>query len=181
MKTLVIHPKDSSTDFLCEIYEPIPHKTIIRGGLTKLEVSRLINQHDRIIMCGHGTPLGLMSVGQFPTKNGYIIDWGFVHQLSKRKECIYIWCNSDKFVNKYNLKGFYSGMFVSEVGESKYCNIPSTQEVVTESNETFSNIMSKYINKNVKTIYENVKKEYGDFSTTNKVGYYNNERLYLND
>ena len=181
MKTLVIHPKDSSTDFLCKMYENIPHKKVIRGGLTKWEVGKLINEYGRVIMCGHGVPSGLLSVGQFHSENGLIIDSSFVNQLSKRKECIYIWCNSDKFVNRNNLKGFYSGMFVSEVGESEYCNVPSTQEVVTESNDTFSNIMSKYINKNVKTIYENVRNEYGKFSETNKVGRYNYERLYLNE
>jgi hypothetical protein len=181
MKTLVIHPKDKSTEFLTEIYKNIPHKNVVSGGVTKYELAKLIGQHDRIIMCGHGTGYGLLSVGQFPTRNGFIIDWSFVYLLSKRKECIYIWCNSDKFVNEHKLKGFYSGMFVSEVGESKYCDIPSTQQVVTDSNDTFSKIMSKYINKSVKTIYQNVKDEYGKFSMSNRVGYYNNERLYLNE
>jgi hypothetical protein len=181
MKTLVIHPKDNSTEFLTEIYKDIPHKRVITGNMTKWEVGKLIGQYDRIIMCGHGVPSGLLSVGQFHTNNGLIIDWSFVYLLSKRKECVYIWCNSDKFVNKHELKGFYSGMFVSEVGESNFCGVSSTQEVVTESNNTFSKIMSKYINKSVKTIYENVKNEYGKFSETNKVGQYNNQRLYLNE
>jgi len=131
-------------------------------------------------MCGHGTPNGLMSVNQFPTKNGYIIDSSFIYLLEQKTENIFIWCNSDRFVEKYNLKGFYSGMFVSEVGESNWCGIPSTQKEVTESNDTFSSILSNCVNENVDVIYEKVKKDYGKFSLKNKVGNYNNERLYLN-
>jgi hypothetical protein len=181
MKCLVIHPKDKSTEFLCEIYNDIKNKTVIRGGVTKRELSKLIDTHDKIIMCGHGCPSGLLSVGQFPTINGLIIDFSFVYQLSNKKECVFIWCNSDKFVNRYQLKGFYSGMFISEVEESLYCGVRSTQEMVTESNNTFSKIMSKYVNDDVKTIFDNVKKEYGCFSESNEVGYYNNERLYLSE
>ena len=35
------------------------------GGKTTAEVNALITQHDHIIMMGHGTPQGLLSVGQF--------------------------------------------------------------------------------------------------------------------
>ena len=70
-------------------------------------------------------------------------------------------------------------MFVSEVGESIYCGVPSPQDIVTESNDTFSNILSKYINNNVSVIHKEVKKEYGEFSLSNPIGYYNNKRLYL--
>jgi hypothetical protein len=70
-------------------------------------------------------------------------------------------------------------MFISEVGESEYCGVPSPQHIVTESNDTFSNILSKYINDNVSVIHNKVTKEYGEFSETNPIGYYNNNRLYL--
>ena len=180
MKTLIIHPKDKSTDFLTEIYKDIPNKKVVTGGLTKREIGELIQTHDRVIMCGHGTPNGLLSVGQFKTKFSYIIDYSFVHLLKQKTENIFIWCNADRFVNRYNLKGFYSGMFVSEVGESNYCNIPSTFVEVTESNETFSKLMSECVNESVDVIYNKIKNDYGKFSLNNKVGYYNNERLYLN-
>ena len=48
MKTLVIHPKDDSTDFLCPIYESIECKTILRCGLSKNEAAEQISVHDRI-------------------------------------------------------------------------------------------------------------------------------------
>jgi len=164
MKTLIIHPKDRSTDFLSVFYKNIPNKVVISGGISK---------------GGHGTPNGLLSVGRFKDSWGFIVDHSFVDVLSEKTENIFIWCNADKFVRKHNLKGFFSGMFISEVGESEYCGVPSTQDIVTESNDTFSNILSKYINDNVSVIHKKVTKEYGKFSETNPIGFYNNNRLYL--
>jgi hypothetical protein len=177
MKTLIIHPKDSSTDFLKGIYFNIPNKTIVTGGKTQEEVHNLIKTHDRVIMLGHGTPHGLMSVGRFKTK-GFIIDHNSVKYLREKKHNIYIWCNADQFVNLHQLNGFYSGMFVSEVGEAFYCNLPFVkQEQVDDSNYGFCHILSKYVNYDTQHIYNNVTEEYGVMDR-NPVVKYNQQRLY---
>jgi hypothetical protein len=178
MKTLIIHPKDSSTNFLRSIYKDIQYKTIINGGCSYVDVIEEIKTHKRIIMCGHGTPFGLLSVGQF---NGmYIVNGGSVPYL-RGKECVYIWCNSDKFVDEYKLKGFYSGMFISEVGESKFCGFNGiTQSQVSSSNYTFSEIVGRYINNPLNEVFENVKTDYGIHCNTNPIVKYNHERLYYN-
>lgn len=179
MTTLVIHPSDKSTDFLKPIYEGIKDCTIVTGGVTKDELMELISVHKRIIMLGHGVPQGLMSIGKFPTSNGLIIDSSFVELLNEKTNNVYIWCNADQFVNKYKLKGFYSGMFVSEVGESNYYQVPSTQDVVTESNFSFSVILGNHINEDKNTMFKNVMREYGVMTDVNIVSKYNHERLYL--
>ena len=180
-KTLVIHPKDNSTSFLDIVYKDIPNLTLITGGMTKEEVHEQIKLHDRIIMCGHGIPSGLLSVGQFKNSGGLVIDRTSV-PLLEGKDNIYIWCNADQFVNSHKLSGFYSGMFISEVGEASYCGLPYTkQEVVDESNYGFVNILSKYINEtDTQTIFENVRQEYGMLvvEKKNKVAHYNFQRLY---
>lgn len=198
MKTLVIHPKDSSTDFLKPIYEGIEDKTVVNGGVTKQELHDMISNHDRVIMLGHGCPLGLFSCGQFKTtrgtivnkkgeivlsdkynlRYGLIIDSESVELLSEKKDNVYIWCNADEFVNKYELKGFYSGMFVSEVGESIYCNVRSSQEVVDENNNEFSKILGKHINNPTEIVHRNVTLEFDLLSESNIVVKYNCERLY---
>jgi hypothetical protein len=179
MKTLIIHPKDSSTSFLDIVYHPIENKTVINGGVTKQELCELIKTHDRIMMMGHGSPFGLFSVGQFQNSNGYIIDEKIVPLLKKKTDNVFIWCNADRFVNHHKLKGFYSGMFISEVGEANYCGLHGTpQDVVDESNYGFCNIIAKYINEDTNTIHENVTKEYGVIAEDNSVAYYNNLRLY---
>jgi hypothetical protein len=180
MKTLVIHPKDDSTSFLDIVYNPIQNKTVITGGISKNELNKLIQEHDRIMMMGHGSPGGLFSVGQFKNSGGYIIDRTTIPYLRNKEDNVFIWCNADKFVDEFSLRGFYSGMFISEVGEAIYCGLPGTpQEVVDESNFGFCNIISKYIDNTKEVIYENVKKEYGLIAESNPVAFYNNKRLYM--
>lgn len=180
--TLIIHPKDRTTSFLDIIYKDISDKTVITGGVSKDELKALVDSHDRIMMMGHGSPHGLFGVGQFnDTRGGYIIDESFVWLLENKPECVFIWCNADQFVRRYELKGFYSGMFISEVEEADYCGIPGTdQELIDESNYGFCNIISKYINESKDVIHENVVKEYGEIAQQNPVAFYNNLRLYKN-
>lgn len=180
MKTLIVHPRDKSTSFLEILYRPIKNTTIVTDGINKVDLIKLITSHDRVMMMGHGSPHGLFSVGQFKETNGFIIDQSMVPYLKGKKENVYIWCNADQFIERHNLKGFYSGMFISEVGEAFFCGLKDTeQKVVDESNLNFCKIMSEYINEDVKTIYNNVMKDYGLLAEVNKVADYNHQRLYI--
>jgi hypothetical protein len=99
--------------------------------------------------------------------------------LKEKDNNVFIWCNADKFVDGFKLEGFYSGMFISEVGEAHYCGLPGTeQDQVDESNYAFVNIIAKYINEDKNIIHENVKKEYGVLAEENPIALYNNNRLY---
>ena len=179
MKTLIIHPADPSTSFLDIVYAPIENKTVITGGISKSEVQQLIREHDRVMMMGHGSPGGLFNVGKFANCGAYVIDQQMVPLLKEKTDNVFIWCNADKFVDVFGLKGFYSGMFISEVGEAYYCGLPGTkQDQVDESNYGFCNIIAKYINQDKELIHENVKKEYGMIAENNPVAFYNNNRLY---
>jgi hypothetical protein len=195
MKTLIIHPDDRSTDFLKPIYEHVTDATVVTGGLTKSEVNQLIEQHDRIYMMGHGSPGGLFSIGKFLPDNkrnleiadivysgwshGNIIDHTTV-ELLRNKECIYIWCNADQFVTKHNLKGLYSGMFISEVGEAHYCGLPNTpRSVVDISNDSFARWMGENVNMPLNEIYHNTMDNYEVLAMDNPVADYNAQRLCL--
>ena len=179
MKTLIIHPEDPSTTFLDIVYTPIKDKTIVDGGISKTELMGLIREHDRVMMMGHGSPGGLFSIGKFKNSGPYIIDQQMVPLLKEKDNSVFIWCNADKFVDVFGLKGFYSGMFISEVGEAYYCGLPGTeQDQVDESNYGFCNIIAKYINQDKNLIHENVKKEYGMIAENNPVAFYNNNRLH---
>ena len=181
MNTLIIHPDDRSTDFLKPIYGNITNPTLITGGVTREEIHELIKSHDRIIMMGHGSPWGLFSVGKFKVLDSYIISNEEVHLLLQKKNSIFIWCNADKFVNRHQLKGFYSGMFISEVGEASYCGLPGTsQEIVNESNDSFADMLGKIIDKPLHETYRNIKQQYKILAESNPVAKYNHERLYLN-
>jgi hypothetical protein len=178
-KTLIIHPDDRSTDFLKPIYEHITNATIFVSG-TKEHVYSEISKHDRVIMLGHGSPWGLFSVGQFDSGNGLIIDNSAVHLLSQKKDNIYIWCNADQFVNRHELKGFYSGMFISEVSEANFCGLPGTpQSVVDQSNNSFARWLGKVINEPLRKAYKHTKSNYKILAEGNSVAAYNNNRLFL--
>jgi hypothetical protein len=101
--------------------------------------------------------------------------------LLENKECIFIWCNADKFVERYNLKGLYSGMFISEVGEANYCGLPGTpQDVVNESNDYFAKELGSVSEKSLDEIYHHIKYNYGVLAKDNIIAEYNHTRLYLN-
>ena len=179
MTNLVIHPTDASTDFLSPIYANITDATIMNGGVSKDQVAKAINEHDRIIMLGHGSPYGLFSIGQFHGNNGYVIDESMVPLLLD-KECISIWCNADQFMNKHQLYGFYSGMFISEVGEAMYCGLPGMeQETVTTSNDYFAELLGEVIDEPLSIIYEHIMDNYRLITEDNPVALYNHNRLYL--
>jgi hypothetical protein len=182
MKTLIIHPKDKSTDFLKPIYAGIPDQTVVTGGTTRRELHELIKSHDRIMMMGHGHPGGLFSVGQFPA-SGVIVGPDEVEHL-RGKENIFIWCNADQFVKRHALKGFSTGMFISEVGEANWCGLPGTkQDEVDESNDTFAQFMSEGLNEGLgaRDLKETIKDRYGVLADINAVAAYNNYRIYLFD
>src|SRR5664280_434259 len=120
MKTLIIHPEDSTTDFLSQIYSSLANKTVVKGGISKSELRKLIESHDRVLMLGHGSPYGLINTGQFPDAGLFIIDDSMALTLKNKRDNVYIWCNADQFVRKHRLTGLNSGMFISEGMEASY-------------------------------------------------------------
>ena len=76
MKTLIIHPKDITTDFLCKSYND--DFTLIRTNISKSLLLKLIRSHDLIIMMGHGTDKGLIGFDK------YVIDSSLIDELRKK-------------------------------------------------------------------------------------------------
>lgn len=181
MSTLVIHPDDRSTDFLKAVYAGIPNARVITGGMSVWEVDLAIMNADRVIMLGHGTSHGLLSVGQF-TGSAYVVDNQSADMLKYKKECIFIWCYASDYVKNNNLNGFSSGMFISEVSEATYCGIPNqSQEDVDVQCKYFCDLVGAVANRSSKEIYEFVSEEYGEMIPYSKMVEYNHKRLYLGE
>jgi hypothetical protein len=180
MKTLVIHPSDGSTTFLEPVYQTVPGKIVIKGGITRDELLSMIISCDRIMMMGHGSPWGLLSVGCFPGAGLHIIDSEIAEILKGKKNSVFIWCNADQYVRKHELSGFHSGMFISEVDESRLMGLKDIdQSQVDFSNRSFSSIARKYMNCSSSVeIMRKVILEYGIIAETNPVAAYNCKRLY---
>jgi hypothetical protein len=181
MKTLIIHPEDSTTTFLSQIYARLTNKTVIRGGIPKSEIPKLIESHDRVLMLGHGSPYGLLNAGQFPDAGSYIIDDSMVSPLkNKTTNSLFIWCHADQFVQRHGLTGLNSGMFVSDHMEANYYGFDDMNwDMIDQSNDRFASIVSKYLNEPMEILYQKLLYEYELIARTNPIARFNLERLYL--
>jgi hypothetical protein len=131
MKTLVIHPYDYTTRFLTVIHEDHDDWTVITEDVSHKFLKEQIKKHDRIIMLGHGTGWGLLGFNRF------VIDSSLVYLL-REKDCVCIWCNANEFVEKYGLKGFYTGMIISEMDEAYMCSVKVSVEELEAANWLFA-------------------------------------------
>lgn len=167
-ETLVIHPDDPTTDFLSEIYKGKGFNVIDDPFTGNDTIAELIKDHKRIIALGHGSEAGLFGGFEMLINSSLV-------SLLMDKELICIWCNADQFMKEHQLKGFYSGMFISEVQEAMIYGVNTDQATVTQSNKLFANILGRYIDGDG-DVLENVKAEY--FIENDPVITFNRDRLY---
>lgn len=175
-RTLVIHPKDFTTDCLSVIYKEHPDWTVVRDPSTsEEEINRLIQEHDRIIMLGHGTPAGLLAEAGGWRFGRYIINLSHIPLLLE-KETVSIWCNSDEYFRRGGMKGFHTGMIISEEGEewAVLRKAPLDEEEMNANMELFCGLCAKYINTSPEEMQAGILKEYvGDDEVTK----YNRENI----
>ena len=132
-KVLVIHPDDRSTDMLKAVYEGKGYDVINDPGISDEDVVEQIKSHDKIIMLGHGTPYGLIAWNRDSGEVRYIINDSHA-DLLKTKETYSMWCHSDEFFETHGMKGFHSGMIISEEMEAlMYGIIEFNDEEIAES------------------------------------------------
>lgn len=152
---------------------------MITGGTDRESIKTLMRESEQVIMLGHGSPTGLMSVGKFEGY-GNIVDDSCAEVLAEKDNSVFIWCNADQFVEFHGLNGFSTGMFVSEVAEAKFCGMPLAKySTVTESNRNFVECMRRVIDCEPEMMHSYVKQAYGELASVNPVAKYNHERLYV--
>jgi len=182
MKTLIIHPQDSSTDFLKPIYAGIKRKTVLSKNISRDKLLATIRSHDTIIMLGHGSSSGLFNVSGIG-KGIMVIGESMVEEL-RGKQLIAVWCNADKFIERHQLPALYSGMFISEVSEARYCNVQGDQAMVDESNNTFAALLGNMLGESIadlKTIHSMVGESYEELGEVNAVAKYNSDRWFYEE
>ncbi len=180
MKTLIVHPADPTTAFLSRIYAHLKDKTVIKGDVSKSVIRDQIEVHDRVLLLGHGSPYGLLSRGQFPDAGLYIVDDSMVSVLKNKLNCIFIWCYADQFVSRHRLSGLCTGMFISELGEADYWRFDGIQQdLIDQSNELFSSIISQHINEPLGLLYNKLLIKYELLANNNPIVQFNLPRIHL--
>lgn len=133
MKTLVIHPDDKTTHFLSAAYADKKDWTLMTNNkCPKSLLKSLLKSHDKVVMLGHGSALGLFGDGCM------LVDAKLVYLL-RDKLCVGVWCHANDFFSKYHLKGYATGMVVSDTDEADYYNLNYTTSDVTHSNNLLAN------------------------------------------
>ena len=173
MKTLVIHPQDPTTDFLKAIYDGLGF-TVINQVIEEEELAHQISMHDRVIFLGHGSSRGLLGW------TGFAFHGDLIYALKNNPLNIFIWCNADIFVARYNLLGLHTGMFISEVQEAELYHVKTNDIKIKFSNDLFAvNVRSMIHHVDGGKLYEFVKEKYS--SSSCPVIKFNQERLYYVD
>lgn len=172
MRTLVIHPRDYSTDFLARIYED-KDWTLITKNPGKRLLKEAIKAHDRIIMMGHGCDKGL-----FDADFNTVVDSNLVYLL-REKTCVAIWCNADKFFEKYELQGLYTGMIISDQDEAYMFDVNHIYGDIDNSNVAFAMSMKTAIQESGDGVYHanQIISEYED-RAQNHIVDFNKERIF---
>ena len=139
MRTLVIHPTDPSTDFLKPIYEHLECNVLSSAHACRpSNITKMIQNHVRIIMLGHGYPGGMYGHKRI------VINSDHSYAL-KDKDIYAIWCMADQFFQSNNLTGVCTGMIISEPLEAIFFKVDYVQEELDESNILFADSVKQAI------------------------------------
>ena len=174
---LVVHIKstDDTEDFE-KIYSDLNATILINPSKSVLKRA-IIEETNTIIFIGHGTEDGLLN----QRLDGYIIDSSMV-QFLRNKTIIGIWCYAGNFADKYNLKGFFTSNFISNINEFfdyNFNHFAYCEEVIQKENILFS----ERINSLIKS--QTPLSEWVDYMQTHCSDYdfvkYNHEALYYGE
>lgn len=131
---------DTDTAVLKYIWMGMPKVKVVEITHSTHNAKALVNaaieaEHDTLIMCGHGTPSGLLN----PSYQGgsYLIDQSNYRKI-KCNRVIAVWCHAKDFAETYGVKGFWSSMFISNAGEASMNSIHSVSgKSITEQEILF--------------------------------------------
>lgn len=109
---------------------------------SKGQVRTMLREHPErpLIINGHGTWDGLLNKDW----NGYVVDSRVVDILRKRSCIIGVWCYASEFADKYDLKGFFTSMFISTPQEAANEGfVHADPEDITKENQIFAKRLNR--------------------------------------
>lgn len=132
------------TNFLVHAYKGLTdNKVMVNPSRKEVEDVLRANPTERVMLMGHGSPCGLFASDW---KDGDVIDSKNAYLL-KGREVIGIWCYAESFARQHGLMGFFTNMFISNIGEYKSIlrSGNATEQEVYDGVVTFSKMVNSLI------------------------------------
>lgn len=122
---IVIHIDTmEDTARLRRAYDGLDNVTLLYNPSRKRVEKELRTNNDRVVMLlGHGSRYGLFNRDW----SGYIID-GINSNLLQDRLVIGIWCYASEFADRCGLHGYFTSMFISNMGEALALGFPNNEE-----------------------------------------------------
>lgn len=133
---IVVHPYDESTRMLAMIYDGIDNVKLFDSWMQKDAILSAIAEAPKdepILLLGHGSPWGL-----YDLRRGLILNDADAELLKDRPNLVGIWCYASEYAFKHGLKGFFSGMFISEPREAFVNRVEASDEEIAFVANDFS-------------------------------------------
>lgn len=140
---IVIHIDTmADTHRLSRAYEGLDGVTLLYNPTREEVVEELERNDDNLVMClGHGTSRGLFSADF----RGYVID-GYMADLLENRTMIGIWCYASDFASTYGMHGYFTSMFISNVGEARMNGFyEATEEEINDEIDEFCDSIRGFI------------------------------------
>lgn len=145
---IIIHIDNGSQDAasLSRIYEGLNGITVsYNRGKSNIKRLLRITGNEPVMLLGHGTPRGLLNVSQ----TGFAVSSEHVEWLRNRP-VIGIFCYASEFADRYGLQGFFTSMFISNMGEAimEQREQGATDELIASQQELFCDRIRTLIENN---------------------------------
>ena len=121
---------------LALIYEGIEGVTLFDSWEQREEILKAIGaapKDEPILLLGHGCPHGL-----YDMRHGLVIKDSDAALLKDRPNLVGIWCYASDYAHAHGLKGFFSGMFISEEPEAWVNGVDADPEEIDDKAQDFS-------------------------------------------
>ena len=149
MTAILSYSGDNDTAILNKIWDGLDCRVVVVGKdyVTRKDIDEIISEEsDTLILAGHGSSFGLFGTGDFD--EFCIVDQKSV-PLIKAKRLICVWCHAAQFGESQGLKGFFSGMFISNQDEASLYNIVAKDDVIWQLEKNFCNNLNELIRNDV--------------------------------
>jgi len=136
---------DTDTQVLTTLWENAPDVNLVHITRSTRDIQNkikkaLVGEKDTLLLCGHGTPGGLLS----PSWEIMVGEHNI--QYIRAKRVIGVWCHAAQFAESVGLKGFFTSMFISNPAEASMARcFKSDAEVITAQEVLFCQRVNKLI------------------------------------